>query len=96
MMVIVFILTYYFTMEVITTVNRFNLQLVIRISDIFLIQKGTHDWERRCIIFSPEKPVKSVAIFISTFEHTGQIWFDDLHLSTEISEEGKFFCGYIL
>jgi hypothetical protein len=50
---------------------------------------GTHDWERSCAIFSPEKPVKSVAVYISVFEHTGTIWFDDLELSTRISQGGN-------
>ena len=54
---------------------------------------GTHDWERRCMIFSPEKPVKSVAVYVTEFEHTGTVWFDDIELSSHISQEG-FKTGY--
>jgi hypothetical protein len=55
---------------------------------------GTHDWER---VYLPVTPLKDVAhIFVHALfrNHTGEIWCDDLELSTlsgnELGEDGLF------
>ncbi len=41
---------------------------------------GTHDWERREVVVLPEKPVRSVSVYVLLRGHTGRAWFRDVEL----------------
>lgn len=41
---------------------------------------GTHDWERRQVLFLPEKPVRTVTLYVLLRRHGGQAWFRDVTL----------------
>jgi len=36
---------------------------------------GTHDWERREVVVLPEKPVRSVSVYLLLRRHAGRAWF---------------------
>jgi hypothetical protein len=38
---------------------------------------GTHDWERRHLLITPQKPIESLSVFALFRKHTGTAWFDD-------------------
>lgn len=40
-------------------------------------ETGTHDWQRRQIVITPEKPIKSLFVYGVLRGHTGTAWFDD-------------------
>ncbi len=41
---------------------------------------GTHDWERRQVLFMPEKPLRSVSVYVLLRHHGGKAWFKDITL----------------
>ncbi|CEK20233.1 hypothetical protein CWRG_02766 [Chthonomonas calidirosea] len=41
---------------------------------------GTHDWEREQLVIYPEKPVKSLTLYMLFRYHRGTVWFDDVSL----------------
>ncbi|MGC8742758.1 MAG: hypothetical protein ACP5T0_02620 [Verrucomicrobiia bacterium] len=51
---------------------------------------GTHDWEQKEIIITPEKPVKTLTIYCLFRNHSGKVWFDDITISEIKIEAGSF------
>ena len=43
---------------------------------------GTADWNRAELEFKPKKPVKSLLFYALFRNHTGQVWFSDLEVSS--------------
>ncbi len=41
---------------------------------------GTHDWERGEVVVLPEKPVRSVSVYVLLRGHAGRAWFRDVEL----------------
>ncbi len=41
---------------------------------------GTHDWQRRQVIVMPQKPIRSVAMYMLLRKHHGKAWFRDPRL----------------
>ncbi len=41
---------------------------------------GTHGWEQKSLIINPEKPVKSLKLYLLFRNRTGKVWFDDVYL----------------
>ncbi|OGV68510.1 MAG: hypothetical protein A3K19_31530 [Lentisphaerae bacterium RIFOXYB12_FULL_65_16] len=41
---------------------------------------GTHGWEQKSLLISPEKPIKDVKLYLLFRNHTGKVWFDDVFL----------------
>ena len=41
---------------------------------------GTHDWQRRQVIVLPEKPIKSISLYVLLRSHSGKAWFRDVEL----------------
>jgi len=49
---------------------------------------GTHDWQRVELKISPEKPIKSLKVYLLLrYTYRGKAWFDDVSLVEEGSEE---------
>ncbi len=51
-----------------------------------------NDWQYQCMIAIAEpKPLKAVAVFISVTDQptAGRMWFDDVFLTTDITDDGK-------
>jgi len=48
---------------------------------------GTHDWERSEYTIVPAKPIKSLMLHCLFRYHLGTVWFDDVFLAKEGSEE---------
>lgn len=42
---------------------------------------GTHDWQRAELSIVPDKPIKSVTLFLIFRDHTGKVWFSEPSLS---------------
>ena len=40
---------------------------------------GTHDWERRQLTVLPQKPIKTLTLYVLFRGHSGTAWFDDLY-----------------
>jgi hypothetical protein len=58
---------------------------------------GTHDWERREVVLYPEKPVKTVFLYMLLRKHTGKAWFKDPELRVVKTPEGAaFFDGRVV
>jgi hypothetical protein len=51
---------------------------------------GTHDWERRQFIITPQKPVRQLTLHCLFRHHSGTVWFDDVGVE-EIRERGGAF-----
>ncbi len=49
---------------------------------------GTHDWQQRRVVVVPEKPVKSVAMYLLFRGHGGKAWFRKPRLHTIKAPEG--------
>jgi hypothetical protein len=49
---------------------------------------GTHDWERREVVVLPEKPVKSLTVYVLLRGHAGRAWFRDAELRQARPEAG--------
>ncbi|HEX8236882.1 MAG TPA: hypothetical protein VF600_13070 [Abditibacteriaceae bacterium] len=49
---------------------------------------GTHGWQRVEHIISPEKPIKSVAVYALFRGHTGKAWFSDIELAVMSVKSG--------
>ncbi len=45
---------------------------------------GTHDWQYASYIIDPQEPVKSLNLYALFRNRTGEVWFDQLSLSTHI------------
>ncbi len=41
---------------------------------------GTHDWKHRSVTIRPEKPIRSLSLYVLLRGHTGTVWFDDISL----------------
>nr|CAA9276331.1 hypothetical protein AVDCRST_MAG63-3258 [uncultured Armatimonadetes bacterium] len=39
---------------------------------------GTHDWQRRQVLITPAKPIRSATVYALFRNHTGTAWFDDV------------------
>lgn len=50
---------------------------------------GTHDWQRRQLLVTPTKPLKSITITALFRNHTGTAWFDDFS-AHEVAGSGNF------
>ena len=50
---------------------------------------GTHDWQRARVLILPAKPVKSARVYALFRNHTGTVWFDDIH-AYQVSGAGIF------
>jgi hypothetical protein len=53
---------------------------------------GTHDWERRRLRVTPEKPIESLTVYGLLRSHNGVAWFDDFS-AAEFSENTETFEG---
>jgi hypothetical protein len=51
---------------------------------------GTHDWERKEIIITPEKPIKTLTLYCLFRNHSGKVWFDDVSVSEIRTDAGSF------
>lgn len=49
---------------------------------------GTHDWEEREFVVSPEKPVRTVTVNCIFRGHAGKVWFDDIQVSEAMAPSG--------
>eukprot|EP01097_Dermamoeba_algensis_P004331 TRINITY_DN2856_c0_g1_i1.p1 TRINITY_DN2856_c0_g1~~TRINITY_DN2856_c0_g1_i1.p1 ORF type:complete len:683 (+),score=125.62 TRINITY_DN2856_c0_g1_i1:53-2101(+) len=54
---------------------------------------GTHDWERKCLKLDRKKHIESVNVFVVFGGHTGTVWFDDITLTSRISDESEAGCA---
>ena len=55
---------------------------------------GTHDWETRRVLVVPDKPVRSVSVYLLLRHHAGKVWFKDVHLyAPELPQGFQFFDG---
>lgn len=50
---------------------------------------GTHDWQRRRITITPDRPIKKLLVYGLLRGHTGTAWFDDFSVTT-LSGKGVF------
>lgn len=50
---------------------------------------GTHDWQRRQVIVTPEKPVRRVACYVLFRQHAGKALFRDVQLHTVRAPAGS-------
>ena len=50
---------------------------------------GTHDWQRRQVIVTPEKPVRRVACYVLFRQHAGKALFRDVQLRTVRAPAGS-------
>lgn len=41
---------------------------------------GTHDWEERRFVVVPQKPIRTVALYVIFRRHSGTVYFDDVTL----------------
>jgi hypothetical protein len=41
---------------------------------------GTHDWQKKELVITPEKPVKSITFYALFRVHTGKVWFSNLEV----------------
>ncbi|MCK5803538.1 MAG: hypothetical protein KAI66_11930 [Lentisphaeria bacterium] len=51
---------------------------------------GTHGWEKRTLHFMPEKPIRSVQVYVLFRKHTGRAWFRDVAFHEIIAPEGSY------
>jgi hypothetical protein len=49
---------------------------------------GTHDWEKRQVMFVPEKPIKVVSCYVLLRRHGGAAWFRDVEVREVKTPEG--------
>ncbi len=43
-------------------------------------QCGTHDWEQREILITPEKPIRTLSFYCLVRNHAGKVWFDEVEV----------------
>jgi hypothetical protein len=55
----------------------------------FDFDTGTHDWQLGEVVVRPEKPIKSVAVYVLLRGCTGKVWFDDCLLEELKAAEGR-------
>ena len=48
----------------------------------------THDWERREVVFMPDKPIRHVSCYVLMRRHSGKAWFRDIELRQLKAPEG--------
>lgn len=48
---------------------------------------GTHDWQHSTITVNPEKPIKSIALYVLLRNKTGRAWFDDVSVVSDGTEQ---------
>lgn len=51
---------------------------------------GTHDWEVREVVITPEKPVKRLTVYCLFRGHSGKVWFDEVSVSEVKAGSGAF------
>jgi hypothetical protein len=51
---------------------------------------GTHDWEAREVIITPEKPIKRLSVYGLFRGHSGRAWFDDVFLEEIKAGQGSY------
>jgi hypothetical protein len=56
---------------------------------------GTHDWEQRRVLLTPDKPVASLTALGLFRGHNGTVWFDDLSV-VEAGGDSKVFEGVLV
>lgn len=54
---------------------------------------GTHEWERRQVVFRPAKPMRELHFYGLLRGHTGTVWFDDFEVRAIEMGEGALFDG---
>lgn len=48
--------------------------------EVAFFSTGSHDWEKRQVVFMPEKPLRSVSLYVLLRRHGGKAWFRDMTL----------------
>ncbi len=50
---------------------------------------GTHGWQRRQVLITPDRPIRSARIYALFRHHTGEAWFDDFQ-AVQLTGSGFF------
>jgi hypothetical protein len=65
-----------------------------RWGEISSFTTGTHGWEKRQVLFVPEKPLRSVSLYVLLRGHGGKAWFKEVSLrQLEVPEGTLTFDG---
>jgi hypothetical protein len=62
----------------------------VQYSKSLTFSTGTHEWEYQCMIVNTDqKKIKGISVFIAVIGHQGSMWFDDVLLKTQITQQGR-------